>query len=224
MHLSLPAGGHLKIEWPRSVQLSVPGHPTPECVVQPFLTTAAASIALHSGHQPFHAGAFSIDGAAWAILGEKEAGKSSTLALAADLGALIVTDDLLVVADGMALAGPRCIDLREETTRVVSGAIPLGTVGLRERWRKYLDSCPPTIPLAGFVLPTWGADGVQLMAPIARLQAIFECSSMRGITMNDPSEYLRLTSLPVVTWSRPRTLSSALRSLKLLIGALERIA
>ena len=223
MHVSLPAGGHLRIDWPRHVELSVPGSPDPECVVQPFLTTAAASIALHAGHQPFHAGALAVDGAAWAILGEKEAGKSSTLALAARMGAVVLTDDLLVVADGLAMAGPRCVDLREEPAAFIGGAKPLGEVGLRERWRLYLDPCPAAIPLAGFVVPSWGADAVEPMPPVTSLQTIFEGSSLQGVTMNDPGEYLRLASLPTVAWSRPRELSSASRSIELLLAALARL-
>jgi hypothetical protein len=222
MQVSLPAGGQLRIDWPHRVELSVPDSPEAECVVQPFLTTAAASIALHGGHQPFHAGALGIDGAAWAILGDKEAGKSSTLALAARMGVPVITDDLLVVADGLALAGPRCLDLREEPAAFIGGTKPLGMVGLRERWRLYLDPCPPATPLAGFVVPTWGTDAVELLAPVARLETIFESSSLQGITMNDPGEYLWLASLPTVEWSRPRDLSSASRSLELLLAALAR--
>jgi hypothetical protein len=222
MRVALPTGGVVQIVWPFAVTLSLSGHPIPECVVQPFLTTAAASIALRRGLQPFHAGAFELDGRAWAVLGAKEAGKSSTLALADQRGSAIVTDDLLVVEGDAALSGPRCIDLRAEPAQVLNVGENLGIVGLRERWRVRVGPCPATIPLAGFIVPSWGDDQIDVLPPIARLQVLFSNSALQGVTMNDPDQYLRLASLPMISWVRPKSWLTAHRSFDSLLVNLAR--
>jgi hypothetical protein len=216
MRVPLAAGGYLSIVWPLAVTLSLPGHPTPECIVQPHLTTAAASIAMRRGLQPFHAGAFEQDGRAWVILGARESGKSSTLALASREGSPVITDDLLVTEEAVALAGPRCVDLRLEAATALEMGVDLGTVGLRERWRVRVGPCPPRVPLAGFIVPSWGADQLIDLSPVARLQVLFSHSALQGITMNDPDRYLELASLPMLSWARPKSWSSAQRSFDLL--------
>jgi hypothetical protein len=220
MRVVSPAGGYIEIEWPLSVTLSLPDQPLPEFVIQPHLNTAAASIAMRRGWQAFHAGAFELDGGAWGILGAKQSGKSSTLALAFRRGSMIVTDDLLVVGDGVAMAGPRCIDLRIEPAQVLDMGIDLGRVGFRERWRVYVDPCPPCLPIAGFIVPSWGEDRVQLVPPVSRLPMLIANSSMQGLTMNDPDQYLRLASRPMLSWSRPRSWSTARESFDRLIEVL----
>jgi hypothetical protein len=223
MCVALPTGGLVEIVWPFDVTLSLPGHPIPECVVQPHLTTVAAAISLRRGLQPFHAGAFALNGQAWAVVGSREAGKSSTLALAHMREAAIVTDDLLVIDGGFAFAGPRCIDLRTEAARVLEVGDELGIVGLRERWRVRVGSCAPTMPVAGFILPSWGDDQVSVLPPVRRLQVLFSNSALQGVTMNDPEEYLRLTSLPMISWVRPKSWLTARHSFDLLLRELERL-
>jgi hypothetical protein len=221
MHVHLAAGGRLEITWPANVRLRLPGHPLPECVVQPHLTTAAASIALHGGLQAFHAGAFVVGGRAWAVLGAKESGKSSTLALAERRAASVVTDDLLVVDRGEALVGPRCVDLREEAATFLGVGEPLGIVGLRERWRIRVGACPSQVPMAGWVLPSWGKDAVTPVATLDRLRVLLANVSMQGLTMNDPDEYLRLAALPMLAWSRPKGWDTAAHSFDLLLQELD---
>jgi hypothetical protein len=223
MHVTLPTGGAVQIAWPFDVTLSLQGHPIPECVVQPHLTTAAAAISLRRGFQPFHAGAFEHNGQAWAVVGSRESGKSSTLALAHRLGATVITDDLLVIDRGLALAGPRCIDLRQEAARVLETGEELGIVGLRERWRVRVGACAPGTAVAGFIVPTWGDDEVSVLPPVRRLQVLFSNSALQGVTMNEPDEYLRLTSLPMVSWVRPKSWLSAHRSFDVLLHELDRL-
>jgi hypothetical protein len=216
MQVTLPTGGRVEVVWPFDIRLSLQTRPNPECIVQPHLTTAAASIALHHGRQPFHAGAFAIDGAAWAVLGAKEAGKSTTVALADQLGSVIITDDLLVIEDGMALAGPRCIDLRTEAAQALQVGEDLGVVGRRERWRIRVAACPPSVPMGGFIVPSWGTDEIRVLPPVVRLQSLCSNSALQGVTINDPEQYLRLASLPMVSWSRPRSWTTAIRSFDIL--------
>jgi hypothetical protein len=220
MRVPLAAGGHLRVVWPFAVTLSLPGHPVAECVVQPHLTTAAASISMRQGQQPLHAGAFELNGMAWGLLGAKEAGKSSTLALASQRGLGIVTDDLLVASQGAALAGPRCVDLRPEAARALDMGEDLGVVGLRERWRVRVGPCPSAVPIGGFILPSWGDDEMSWLPPVVRLQKILSFSAMHGITMNDPARYLDLASLPMLSWARPKSWSTAQPSFDMLLERL----
>jgi hypothetical protein len=209
MRVPLPAGGYLEVAWPVTISLSLPGDPTPDSLVQPHLSTAAGAIAMRSGQQPFHAGAFVVDGRAWGVLGERNSGKSSTLALADKLDLTVLTDDLLVVDNGSALAGPRCLDLRGEAAHVLGIGVDLGTVGTRERWRVYLGDAPLAVPMGGWILPRWGARASSVSAPVSRLQAILRQSFIQGITMNDPSRYLDLAALPLISWARPKVWSLA---------------
>jgi hypothetical protein len=204
MRLPLPAGGYLDITWPAHVDISLPGDPTAECLIQPHLSTAAGAIAMRSGQQPFHAGAFIYEGRTWGILGERNAGKSSTLAVASEMGLPVLTDDLLVIDNGIALAGPRCIDLRVGAAEALGIGVNLGTIGLRERWRVYLGHCPLEAPVGGWILPQWGEPEIRKMPPTGRFQTLLAHSFLQGITMNDPAQYLALSSLPLLSWERPK--------------------
>ena len=92
--------------------------------------------------ESFHAGAVVVEGGAWAILGDKEAGKSSTLAHLALNGYTVLSDDVLVLERGSVFAGPRCIDLRAEPARRLGAREPLAVVGMRERFRIELGPAP----------------------------------------------------------------------------------
>ena len=124
-------------------------------LVYPYLAPAAAVAARWMGRDSFHAGAVVVGGGAWAILGDNENGKSTTLAWLALHGHPVLTDDLLVVDGEAALAGPRCIDLREETSERLGVGEPLGVVGQRERWRLALGVVPAQVLLRGFVTLAW---------------------------------------------------------------------
>ena len=120
--------------------------------VHPGLAATAAMMSRSWGHEAFHAGAFVVDGRAWGVVGAREAGKTTLLACLARRGVPVLADDLVVVADGEVLAGPRCLDLREprgaglRTTRVRDGL----------RHRLTLPPVPATTRLAGWVFLEWG--------------------------------------------------------------------
>ena len=117
MRMMSPSGALLEVTWPRSVTLR-PRHKVDEqLIVQPHLPAAVAAMALWRGWQAFHAGAFELNGRAWGVLGANESGKSSLLVSAAAQGLRIIADDLLVIAENRALAGPSCIDLRPDAAR-----------------------------------------------------------------------------------------------------------
>jgi hypothetical protein len=223
MRVPLQAGGYLKISWPAEVDLTLRSTPAPECLIQPHMSTAAAALAMRHGRQPFHAGAFIVNGEAWGVLGAANAGKSTTLALAQARGLPVLTDDLLVVDNGAAYAGPRCIDLRPEAAEVLGMGTDLGIVGLRERWRVYLDECAPQAPVRGWIVPKWGNTELTPVRPGDRLPTLLAHSALQGITMNNPDQYLALASLPTIVWARPQDWSAVGPSLDRLLDEIASI-
>ena len=200
-------GGH-QIEIrrnPLAVDLVLARPTVAECVVAPHLTSAASTVALWAGRAAMHAGAFLHDGGAWALLGDKGQGKSSTLGWLATSGTTIITDDLLV-CDGNndVLAGPRCVDLRADPARHLKAGRDLGLIGTRERWRIDLPGCPSRTPLRGWIFLEWGAEvAVERLSPVERLSRL---ASHRAIAVpwDDPMALLDLATRPAVVWHRPK--------------------
>src|SRR6476646_3877473 len=81
-------------------------------LVHPYLGPVATIFGRWLGRETFHAGAFVARGRARALVGEREAGKSSLLAALAADGWPVLADDLVIVERGRAFAGPRALDLR----------------------------------------------------------------------------------------------------------------
>jgi hypothetical protein len=188
-------------------------------LVHPYLAPAAAVAARWAGRESFHAGAVLMNGGAWGVLGDKETGKSSTLAWLALHGHDILMDDLLVLDGDDALAGPRCIDLREEPAARLRAGEPLGFVGLRERWRLRLDPVPPRVPLRGWVTLAWG-DRVEVEAVRSadRLLALLPLRSVR-LVPPAPDALVRLASLPVLQLRRPQVWESLPDAAEALLAA-----
>src|SRR6202041_3496235 len=99
---------------PPVVQLRVPRPVPAECLAQPHLASAAAALGIWAGCQALHGGAFVHAGRAWALVGDKGAGKSTALAQLAAAGITVLADDLVICQKGTILAGPRSVDLRPE--------------------------------------------------------------------------------------------------------------
>ncbi|MEA2828065.1 MAG: hypothetical protein QOG43_2504 [Actinomycetota bacterium] len=175
-----------------------------EAVVHPFLASSAAVVSRWLGRVAFHAGAFVAGGGAVVILGDKGRGKSSTLGWLATQRVPVLTDDLVVVADGQVLVGPRCVDLRPDAAVALGVGENIGLVGARERWRFVLPECPEPAPLAGWVFPGW-ADEVSLVRIPARerVPRLFEHLALR-LPPPDPALFLHLARLPAWEFRRPR--------------------
>ena len=153
-------------------------------LVHPYLAPVALICARWLGRESFHAGAFVAQDGVWALLGDKEAGKSTTLAWLGTQGHPVVCDDALILDDHTALAGPRTIDLRAESARRLGIGEPLGTVGVRERWRVPLDAVAAELPFRGWVQLEWGDEvAVERVRGAARLPALIP---HRGVRLEPP--------------------------------------
>jgi hypothetical protein len=173
-------------------------------LVHPYLAPAASIMAWWHGRAALHAGAFAVDGRAWAVVGEREAGKSSTLALLSRRGIEIVTDDLLVVDEGVVLPGPRAIDLREDASAELGGTEALGKAGARERWRLAVSPLVSRPALAGVVVLAWG-DALEV-APLSAGERFAAIESQLAVRLpaREPESLLDLVALPAWRFSRSR--------------------
>jgi hypothetical protein len=186
-------------------RFSFPDPPPDLDLLHPYLAPAAALAQLWSGHEALHAGALVAPAGAVLLLAGKEGGKSTTLAwLANELGVPILADDLVVVAQGAALAGPRCLDLRPRALTARRTA-PGELVRATTRRRVALGLAPLAAPIAGSVVLGWGPE-VELAALPApqRLRELVAARMYGARIPGDPAALLDLAALPMLHLRRPR--------------------
>lgn len=220
--LLLNAGGWVEIERAAlSAVYALPHAVTPGALVHPHLAPVAAIASRWLGRESFHGGAVAIGDGAWGVLGDKEAGKSSTLAWLALAGHPVLADDLVVLDGLTALAGPRSIDLREMSARELGVGEPLGRIGLRDRWRLQLAAPPRSLPLRGWIVLAWGdgAPSLEALRGAQRLQAILPHRAVR-LEPADPAALVALSALPCYELRRPRAWSSLPDAAELLVSSL----
>jgi hypothetical protein len=175
-----------------------------EAIVHPFLALSAAIASRWLGRETFHAGAFVVDDGAWAMLGQKGAGKSSTLGYLAVKGTTVLTDDVLVLDDGDALAGPSCIDLRPDAAAYLDAGEDLGVVGARSRFRVVMPAAPPRTPLRGWVFPTW-SDTIEIVPiPASRRLPLIAANLALTLAPTRPQRFLDFAALPCFELRRPQ--------------------
>lgn len=217
--LLLTAGGSVAIDRaPLRAEYALPRAVTPGALVHPHLAPVAALAARWLGRESFHGGTVVVGGGAWALLGDKEAGKSSTLARLALDGHGVLSDDLLVLDGLTALAGPRSLDLREQSAHELGAGEPLGRSGLRDRWRLTLDPVAAEVPLRGWIVLAWG-DGTPSLTPIRgadRLRAVIAHRAVRLLPA-DPAALVALSALPCFELRRERVWSSLPATTQLLV-------
>jgi hypothetical protein len=190
-----------------------------QVLVHPYLSLPVAIVSFWLGRQTLHGGAFRHDNAGWALLGGREAGKSSTLGWLLGQGVEILTDDLIVLDGGTLFAGPRSVDLRGDAARLLGGE-ELGKLGNRDRWRLLADEAPPASPLNGIVLLEWGDEvAVEALSADERLSTLFANVALRP-RPSEAAAYLELASLPAVRFTRPRGLDELDRVVPQLLDAL----
>jgi hypothetical protein len=192
-----PSGSHVVVPL-------IAGAPIDE-LVHPGLTAAAWLAARLRGDEVMHAGACVHAGRAWVVIGDHEHGKSTLLALLLGLGIEILADDMVVIREGRACAGPRCLDLRPEAGRLLDMGVPVRG-GFKRRV-----SLPPIAaeyPLHGFVHLDWGERLVlERLRPSERIGRLLAHTGTPP--RRDPTDMLRLSELPHYLLSRPREWASA---------------
>jgi hypothetical protein len=206
--IALQGGGRVDVDWARGrAVFRVPRGLTAAELVHPYLAPVAGLAAHRAGRESFHAGAMVAGEGAWVLLGDKGAGKSSLLASLALAGHPVMADDVVVVDEAeRVLAGPRSVDLRADAARRLGVGELLGTVGARTRHRMVVGAVPPSVPLEGFVVLAWAEDAataLERVAPSARLTELAR-ARVANIAPTDPAPLMRLASLPMFEFRRPR--------------------
>jgi hypothetical protein len=205
--LRLLGGGRLRIcRGDPRVRFSFQQRPTDADLLHPYLAPAAALAQLWLGHEAIHGGAFATPAGAVALLGDKQAGKSTTLAwLHAKHRVTVLCDDLIVVADGSVFAGPRCLDLRAAGS--LHRLLDAGARSVRggDRLRVSLPPGPAKAPLAAIVLLRWGPRTAVQPVPLAeRIRRLLPHRMYAGRIPAEPLGMLDLIAVPMVVLTRPR--------------------
>lgn len=207
--LRLKTGGHIELDRsPAEAVFVVDRVLSAEELVHPYLAPVAAVMAHWLGRESIHAGAFAVDGGVIGIVGDRESGKSSTLARLALDGEEIVCDDMLVLEGSSALAGPRSLDLREEPARRLGVGSSIGKAGARERWRLRLGDVRRDLRVKGWVHLAWG-ERVEAV-PLEGSDRVARLLAQRGARLpsTDPAVLLDLAALPSWEVRRPQDWSS----------------
>lgn len=206
--------------------LHLPKRPAAHEIAQPRLGMSAAIAAHWRGSHSFHAGVFLAGGAAWGVLGDKGAGKSSLMATLALMGVPVLADDALVLdGRGQALAGPRCIDLRKQTAAELDAGESIGVVGTRERFRMHLAPVPCEAPLRGFISLGWGKAAFIPIPPEHRVGALVRSFALRLPERSEQNHtaFMELLALPMVRFRRPRALARIEESAQRLLLEIEEL-
>lgn len=206
---------------PASILGVHPDAHSPDAIVHPMLTLPLAVLAHLRGAIVLHGGAFAHGGRAWVVIGAQMAGKSSVLAGLVAAGAPVLADDLVVILDGVLLAGPNCIDLRPDVAERFPGARSLGTVGGRPRFRFDTPPSPERLPLGGIVALGWHDEPSSVLEPMAadaQLSLLYANNYAGWVDAPEPERMLALLDVPAWTLRRDRNWDRADRVIADLLG------
>jgi hypothetical protein len=202
--LLLIGGGRLRLERGSGhAYFTLPRRPSDEELLHPYLAPAAALFWQWSGREALHAGAFAAGEGAVLILGDKEAGKSTTLGwLARQANVPVLTDDLAVMDGRTVLAGPRTIDLRVTGDE---GQSPGHLVRNGERDRILTSEVAYGLPLVGIAVLDWGPRlDYSSIGLSERFDIIDRHRTFHGHGLPpNPTAMLELGSVPIVYARRP---------------------
>ena len=204
--------------------LELPNRLTPDELAHPYLAPIASVFADWSGYTVLHAGIVHIAGLAWGVVGAREAGKSTLMAGLALAGLPIGADDLMVIDGTNVFSGPRTLDLREGAARYLKEGRGLGVVGMRERWRLDLEDAEPSVPLGGFIFPSWGDDIAITPCPLDERLDTFVNGRSVQIDPMDPREAMRLARYPALNFVRPMDWSFFDRGTSALVAKAEEVS
>jgi hypothetical protein len=202
-HIPLMDGAALDLDRSaRSVLLTSPVPLPPEDAVHPWLVPAVSVFASWDGRTVLHAGVVVQDGRALAVVGAREAGKSTLMGrLATTRGdAEIYADDLMVTDGRRTWPGPRCIDLRPGSLVGLAG---VDTTASRsgQRHRLRLPASSTGASLAGIVFLGWADDLTAELLPATTV--VRELVPQAAHSDGAPG-LLPLLGLPAWRLSRPR--------------------
>lgn len=205
----------------RRVLFSDADRPSPAAFLHPWLSLIATVVSRARGFDTFHAGGVVIGGKVWAFLGEKEAGKTSTLAWLAQHGWTVTSDDLVVIDGDRSYAGPGCLDLREEAARHLGLGTRETLLPGRDRWRVWLPSPPASTPFGGFILPEWGREAS--VEPVPTTERVRRVIAHRAYLVPQGQErrIVELCAFPMFAWRRPRDFAQLPGAATTLVRALE---
>jgi hypothetical protein len=217
--LSLSNGGRLRARRGDAVaRFALPAVPSDAELLHPYLAPAAALAWQWAGKEALHAGAFVGSAGAILLFGEKEAGKSSTLAwLAERRGVTVLADDLAVIDGDRVLAGPRSIDLRAPSGDTEPGATPVRA----DRHRASLPVAPGSVTLGGFVVLAWGHRLELEPVPPARRLEVLAMYRTYAALPSDPVALLELAARPMFTLHRTRGPDALAAAAELLTAAFD---
>lgn len=204
--------------------LELPHRLTPDELAHPYLAPIASVFADWLGYTVLHAGIVHIAGAAWGVVGAREAGKSTLMAGLALAGLPIGADDLMVIDGTTVFSGPRTLDLREGAALYLKEGRGLGVVGMRERWRLDLKDAKPSVPLGGFIFPSWGDDIAITLCPLDERLGTFVNGRSVQIDPMDPREAMRLARYPALNFVRPMDWSIFDRGTSALVAKAEELS
>jgi hypothetical protein len=203
--LNLKTGGRVSIDREAGrAEFVVPRPLSDEELIHPYFAPVAAVMSHWLRRQCFHAGAFIVGDGAWAVAGDREAGKSSLLAWLALHDIPVLSDDIVVVESSYAFAGPRSIDLRADAAARFDLGRELGVVGTRPRWRLGLPLVPNRVRFHGWVFLSWGdAVGAERLSGSERLVRALGHMTLR-VVPHDAAAHLTLAGLPGWVLRRPK--------------------
>jgi hypothetical protein len=218
--IELPGGQAVMRRDSREACFTTPKALTPDELVHPMLGHAALAFSHWMGRECFHAGVLLAPGGAWALLGERGAGKSSTLAWLVQNGYAVVADDLLILEDRTAFVGPRTIDLAAPSALHLGWGPELEHVrgGLRQRLQ--LSALSPEHRLMGWVSLTW-ADKLEIApVPAANRLPLLAEHGHHPLGEANWGNLLSLAALPTFELRRPRRLDSLGAAAELLLDTI----
>ncbi len=188
-------------------------------LVHPTLSRLALSVALAQGRDALHAGALLGSAGAWAVVGTKEAGKSTVLAACARAGIEVMTDDALFIDRDSCLAGPRCIDLRPAPDALIAGTTPVRP--LTPRHRLTLAPVVGEAPLTGLLFLDWGeGPALEPLGPSASTDRLLQRRATDRLP-RDPQVLMDLAGLPAYLLRRPRDWQALDPTVELVRGLLD---
>lgn len=221
-HVRVAPAGFAEIDrTSRSTVFRVATEPPQEAWAHPYVSATAILNAFWEGWHAFHAGSFLVDGKVWALLGDREQGKSSSLAWLHSEGYQVFSDDLVILRESTVVAGPRCLDLRQGAFERYQLGSDIGQIGTRRRWRVALPAVPPEAPLGGWVKLRWVEAPHPSVRNLSAGERLAALAASEALHVPKPSaSMLDLLTVPALSLERPRNWGQNDLALEQLVAAI----